>query len=85
MVLTEEEQKEILNKYIELGSRHFYSAGNRLIIAQAKKILAWGDSPCPHDHYVNPNRPKRACNVCWDELRKELAEAEKEEENVLPH
>ncbi len=39
--------------------------------ATVKDIAVWGEEPCPHAHKVLPNRPKRACDLCWDELKKQ--------------
>ena len=33
------------------------------------QIMKWGDSLCPHVHRVLPNRPRRACDICWETLK----------------
>jgi len=33
------------------------------------QFYEWGDSLCPHVHRVLPNRPRRACDICWETLK----------------
>src|SRR3990167_9633855 len=33
------------------------------------QFYEWGDSLCPHVHSVLPNRPRRACDICWETLK----------------
>lgn len=35
---------------------------------QRKKLIEWGDELCPHDYRTLPNRRKRVCDKCWQEL-----------------
>jgi hypothetical protein len=61
-------------------SRYIYNGGidtKGMLLAQdkrtaeivAREIYAWGDEECPHVHKVFATRPKRACDICWDELK----------------
>jgi hypothetical protein len=47
---------------------HEVAAARDVAAAQRRKIVKWGDSPCPHVHLTNPNRPRHACDVCWAEI-----------------
>ncbi len=35
-----------------------------------KQIYEWGNEECPHVHKVFTTRPKRVCDICWEELAK---------------
>jgi hypothetical protein len=70
--LTEEEIKKV---WLDFGCSNVAETSlsvdiaTAFLAAQRRKIREWGDSPCPHDHLTNPNRPKHACDVCWEELK----------------
>jgi len=74
VILSQEEQREIVNQNKDMGSRHFYSAGERLCRAQARHLMKELAEPCPHYSYT----AKRTCHLCWkaiwDEVFKEVKE-----------
>ena len=52
-----------------------YTVGKAIIQAQLKKILEWGNEPCPHRaHNAKYFRPRFACGKCIKELSKEVGE-----------
>ena len=62
----EREQYEVLS--CEYGEEWDIDGLNK---AQALKVLDEMEKPCPHVHKILPNRPKRACDTCMAEIRKE--------------
>ena len=72
MLLTPEEIREIrkpMSSPRNKGKLGWNEIGEAIAKAQAKKILKWGDEPCPH---YDPPPFKRRCLDCWQELRKEI-------------
>jgi hypothetical protein len=56
----------------------FEGLDKSLIYSQGKKdgaeivageIATWGNEECPHVHKVFATRPKRACAICWEDLK----------------
>jgi len=65
ILLTPEEITQEWNKiHYEVGSRLGYIAK-----AQLKKVVEWGNEPCPHQYLANV---KQRCRACWDDLKKEV-------------
>jgi hypothetical protein len=68
--LTDNDIKTIWDGALDEAITHvsLWKFEHAVLLAQRRKIREWGDSPCPHDHLTNPNRPKHACGECWKEL-----------------
>jgi len=54
----------------------FDSLANFVQRETLQRVFDWGNEECPHVHYVLSNRPKHACDLCWQELAKEIKELE---------
>lgn len=71
VILTPVEQYQAVIQYahrlkrkLQMGTRE---SDNALCVAQARKIYAWGNEPCPHNKMFITW--KRECPICWEELR----------------
>ena len=68
ILLSEAEKGEIVG-----GCKEWFQIPDRVVKAQLKKVVEWGNEECrEHKYYPQPPYwPRRRCNECWESLLKE--------------
>jgi len=81
ILLTEEEIiTAVMGRKLDVHREICPQCTEALLKAQIKKMLEWGNEPCPHfderdrhGYMIVPDL-KRECSFCWSELQKEIGE-----------